>query len=337
RTSASSPGAYAVATRTGETASPRARISSLAGPLTAAPPTIGLTPTMRARVAARPSATPGTASTGPTEVTGLDGHTTTTSASRTASRTPGAGRARAAPAYSTSSTWTCAFSRTKYSWNESQPSGVRTRVRTGSLLIGRMRVATPRRRASSAVTAVSVAPARRARVRKTCVARSRSPRLNHVSAPRSPIASRQRNVSPARPQPRAASSRPASAYITVSRSGETWRPQISASSPVLPITVSELRGTAPARPRRSFAAPVPPAIAVRRMSRGRGFPQGPEGAAAAPRVESGARRAGEVGGQRALRHRDKAVANPHAVEALRPGEYRRDAGRRRVIEESRHE
>src|SRR5439155_1546543 len=97
------------------------------------------------------------------------------------------------------------------------------------------------------------------------------------------------------------------------------------------------RGRAAARPRRSFAAPVPPAIAVRRMSRGRGFPQGPEGAAAAPRVESGARRAGEAGGQRALRHRDKAVANPHAVEALRPGEYRRDAGRRRVIEESRHE
>src|SRR2546426_11298529 len=166
---------------------------------------------------------------------------------------------------------------------------------------------------------------------------SRSPRLNHVSAPRSPIASRQRNVSPARPQPRAASSRPASAYITVSRSGETWRPQISASSPVLPITVSELRGTAAARPRRSFAAPVPPAIAVRRMSRGRGFPQRPERAAAAPRVEPRARRAGEAGGQRALRHRDEAVADPYAVEALRPGEQGCDSGRRRVVKRRRHE
>src|SRR5439155_10584 len=98
------------------------------GTLTAAPPTIGLAATTRARAPVSASAMPGTARTGPTDVTGFDGQTTTTSASQIASRTPGAGRAWEAPAYSTSRTWTWAFSRTKYSWNESQPSGVRTRV-----------------------------------------------------------------------------------------------------------------------------------------------------------------------------------------------------------------
>src|SRR5205823_14773531 len=150
-------------------------------------------------------------------------------------------------------------------------------------------------------------------------------------------ASRHRNVSSATPQPRIASSRPASAYITVSRSGETWRPQISVSSPVLPMMVSSCWGRAEARPRRSFAAPVPPASAVTRIS-GRGhFAQRPEGAPAAPRVEPDARRAREAGGQRALRHRDEAVADPHAIEALRAGEDRRDPGRRRLVERRGHE
>jgi hypothetical protein len=67
-----------------------------AGPLTAALPMIGLTPTT-VRLARSASTTPGTARMGPTDVTGFDGHTRTASASRMASTTPGAGRARSAP------------------------------------------------------------------------------------------------------------------------------------------------------------------------------------------------------------------------------------------------
>ena len=72
-------------------------MSRPAGPLTGAPPMIGLTPTTGADVDASASAMPVTARIGPTEVTGLDGHTTTRSAPRIASRTPGAGRAAGAP------------------------------------------------------------------------------------------------------------------------------------------------------------------------------------------------------------------------------------------------
>src|SRR6267142_2028323 len=92
--SARSHGAYARVTPRGETGSPRARRRAPAGPLTAAPPTMGLTPTTDARVAPRAPATPGTARIGPTEVTGLEGQTTTRSASWIAASTPGAGRAR---------------------------------------------------------------------------------------------------------------------------------------------------------------------------------------------------------------------------------------------------
>src|SRR2546428_11294324 len=74
--SARSQGAYARATPRGETGSPRARSRAPAGPLTAAPPTMGLTPTTDARVAPRASATPGAARVGPTEGAGVGGQTT---------------------------------------------------------------------------------------------------------------------------------------------------------------------------------------------------------------------------------------------------------------------
>ena len=64
----------------------------------------------------RACAMPGTARIGPIDVMGFDGHTTMRSASRRLARTPGAGRAAAAPAYSTPSTSLIALSRTKYSW-----------------------------------------------------------------------------------------------------------------------------------------------------------------------------------------------------------------------------
>src|SRR6266571_548122 len=97
---------------------------------------------------------------GPTDVTGFDGHTTIASAPEIASSTAGVGAATAAPAYSTSSTVGRAFSRTKYSWKSSQPSGVRRRVRTGASVIGRTVEATPSARAMVAVTAERLAPAR---------------------------------------------------------------------------------------------------------------------------------------------------------------------------------
>src|SRR5437868_4837509 len=92
-----SHGAYARAIPSGETGNPRARISAPAGPLTAAPPTIGLTPMTGPRVAASASAIAGTAMIGPIDVMGFEGQTTTRSASPIASTTPGADRARSAP------------------------------------------------------------------------------------------------------------------------------------------------------------------------------------------------------------------------------------------------
>src|SRR6266478_3486804 len=53
--------------------------------------------------------------------------------------------------------------------------------------------------------------------------------------------------------------------MTESRSGETCRPQTSASSPVLTTTLSADGSSVAARPRRSLAAPVPPARATTRM------------------------------------------------------------------------
>ena len=60
---------------------------------------------------------------------------------------------------------------------------VRSRVRTGSSLIGSMRVAMPSRRRKSGMIADRLSPARSRRVRSTCVARSPSPRRNQVSPP----------------------------------------------------------------------------------------------------------------------------------------------------------
>src|SRR5215469_11837690 len=58
---------------------------------------------------------------------------------------------------------------------------------------------------------------------------------------------------------------PPSVYMTVSRSGQTWRPNGVKSSPVLPITVISASGTAARSPRRNLAAPTPPARTVMRM------------------------------------------------------------------------
>ena len=76
---------------------------------------IGEMPTIRSRRFESCSVTPGTDSNGPMETTGLDGHTTMTSADPRASRTPGPGRAASDPSNRTPDTGTSWRSRTKYS------------------------------------------------------------------------------------------------------------------------------------------------------------------------------------------------------------------------------
>ena len=77
----------------------------------------------------------------------------------------------------------------------------RTRVRTGSSDIGKSRVAMPRRRRKSSITAERLSPDLRRRVRSTWVARSPSPSRNHVSPPSASNAAIKVQVSPRRPQP----------------------------------------------------------------------------------------------------------------------------------------
>src|SRR5258705_120777 len=148
---------------------------------------------------------------------------------------------------------------------------------------------------------------------------------------------RQSNVSPTRPQPRSTSSMPARAYVAVSRSGETWSPQTSVSSPVLPMTVRSRGATCAARPLRRLAATVPPGSVTTRMSVAGGFAQGPERATAAPGVETRALPAREGRRQRALRHGDEAEAHPDPVQALRSREHRDDTGGGGVVEDGRDE
>src|SRR5438552_2705669 len=195
-----------------------------------------------------------------------------------------------------------------------------------------MQAATPRFPASRAVTVASDWPSSSARVRVRCVARSRSPRLNHVSAPWVAIAARQLNVSPASPQPRSTSSMPASAYMTVSRSGETRSPQTSVSSPVLPMTVRSRCGMHVARPRMSLAAPVPPASVRTRMSVAEVLAKGPQRGAATPCIETRSRSTREIGRQGALGDGNEAETHPDPVEALRAREERDDPRGAGVIE-----
>ena len=146
---------------------------------------IGDTAMTGAAQSASAARTPGTARIGSMLMNGLDGQITTASVagSANAARKSGCARAVAAPWNASSCTAGSQRRRTKYSWKSIQPSSVRTRVRTGSSLIGSTRGPTPSRVHKSAVIADSVSPARSRRVRSTCTARSRSPRRNQVSPP----------------------------------------------------------------------------------------------------------------------------------------------------------
>src|SRR5262245_24788064 len=118
----------------------------------------------------------------------------------------------------------------------------------------------------------------------------------------------------------------------VSRSGEIESPHTSVSSPVFPMTVRSCGNTHVARPRRSLAAPGPPARATRRMSVAEVFAERPQRGPATPCVETAARPPGQLGWQRALGDRNEAEADPDPVEALRAREQCHDPGGRGVIE-----
>src|SRR5215475_11925375 len=119
------------------------------------------------------------------------------------------------------------------------------------------------------------------------------------------------------------------------------RPQSSVSSPVLPITVSASPGRSGASPRRSLAAPVPPARATTRIAglaatpaaggawragalghtlataggfcaAGHAPDRGATSPAEEPETGPAAQHAGKIG----LGNRDEAGADPDAVEAL---------------------
>ncbi len=102
------------------------------------------------------------------------------------------------------------------------------------------------------------------------VAMSRSPRPNHCGSISYAASSDfTTNVSSARPQPWSSEMPPPSVYITVSRSGQTRRPNSQMSSAVLPMTVTSASSAAEAaydnNPRRKRAAPMPPAGTTIRM------------------------------------------------------------------------
>ena len=85
------------ATPAGEASCPSDSSIAAAGPRSALPATIGLTATQVAVRAASCSRTAGTARIGAIEISGFDGAITIARASRSASVTPGAGRAVSAP------------------------------------------------------------------------------------------------------------------------------------------------------------------------------------------------------------------------------------------------
>ena len=129
-------------------------------PRTGAPPTIGDRPITGAAVARRASAIPGTARITPIETTGLLGGRSTTSASDSASRTPGAGVEVAAPTTSKLAAGTSACSRTHHSWKWTvRPSDSVTCVSIGVSVAGSSWTPGCHRSHSRRVTSESGTPA----------------------------------------------------------------------------------------------------------------------------------------------------------------------------------
>ena len=250
-------------------------VMAASGPLTARPPTRGLTATTGRRP--RASRTPSRARIGSTDTYGLEGPITTTSAASIAGSRPGAGAEE--PSQKTRVTRGAPRRPTSQPWKSSTPSSVCRRVGRGVSHIGSTCGPTPSARQRSAVIAVSLSPASSRAVRTRWVPRSRSPRRNQVGPPSRSTMAIDSNVSPARPQPCSGCASPASVYITVSRSGLMATPRCTKSSPVLTTTSRSAGSSTAASPSTSRAPPTPPDRASTLMRRG----PARDGAAAPPR------------------------------------------------------
>ncbi len=170
------------------------------GPLSTCPPTNGLTATTGAGAARTASRMAGTARIGAIDAIGFDGPITTASASRSAPSTCSVGRACSAPSNSTLSIGPRAPSTIMNSWKRER-GPARAHARAYGLVgwrAGRWR-ATPMASTTAAWAAVALCPAAISSVRIRHMARSRSPRRNHVSRPAAASASMTCQVSPAMP------------------------------------------------------------------------------------------------------------------------------------------
>ena len=179
--------------------------------------------------------------------TGLEGGNRTTSAASIASSTPGAGAEPGRPVSDRCPRRArSACSRTHHSW--------KCTVRGPGAASGRIRTTTgsrPGRRHREQRHARLPALAQRRGGGRQRLARRQHAGPGDVRGEvlvaqaepvrarrrRRPVRARTVNVSPARPQPCSSLIPPPRVYITVSRSGETCRPNRVMSSPVLPMTV----------------------------------------------------------------------------------------------------
>ena len=88
------------------------------------------------------------------------------------------------------------------------------------------------------------------------------PRLNHVSSPRTFKEFRVWYDSLANPHPLLVSIDPPNVYMTVSKSGDTFNPWKTSSSPTLTTQVRSAGSNTEANPRIILAPPTPPAKAT---------------------------------------------------------------------------
>src|SRR5229473_2186564 len=153
------------------------------GPFRDLPPTMGQTAKTFSLWARSWSRTWGTARIGQMLISGLLGQMMMRSASRMASRTPGAGFADSAPAKRMPRTTGSARRFTRYSWKWSGPSFESMMVGMGLSDMGRMRDFTRRAVRIDSAAWDNVFPSTSMAVRWMWVARSRSPRLNQLGRP----------------------------------------------------------------------------------------------------------------------------------------------------------
>jgi hypothetical protein len=235
---------------------PAAVIRTPAGPLTGAVPINGLTATTNLSCIA--DLIPSHARMGEMLVMGLDGPITTTLLASIAESASSVATGvslyvRSIPCISS---WP--FARIQKSWKWIRPMPVLIMVVTSVSVIGRTFSRTPNRSHNTFVALVSRMPLRSISPRAIWTARSLSPIAINSSRPSRLVSSCVVNVSPRIPHQVSVLRIPEKRYITVSRSGEMWFPEIQMSSAVLTMTDISWRSITFCIPLRSFGVPVPP-------------------------------------------------------------------------------